>query len=79
MIFVGLAGMASFKDMAPLKNPFKYMDGIPEYSCYGARLGCPIKAGSMQGCSPKEIPSSYNHANFYADPNQLTNLEGCSI
>ena len=40
MIFVGLAGMASFKDMAPLKNPFKYMDGIPEYSCYGARLGC---------------------------------------
>ena len=32
--------MAPFNDMNPLKDPFKYEDGVPDTTCYGARLGC---------------------------------------
>ena len=45
---IGLAGMAPFYGgVSPLQDPNKYLDGTPDTTCYGARLGC--KFHSIQG------------------------------
>ena len=40
--------MAPFNDMNPLKDPFKYEDGVPDSTCYGARLGCKFHSIKIQ-------------------------------